>query len=154
MFCPSCGTAQELSYCTRCGANLNFGKTSDQLKALNESVESTVWALVVVTIAVLGIMIGVIALLKQTKLGDGVILLAVGLIFALLFGIDSVLIWQLLRINKRATGRDEPHLDRLDTRMLKGRSENLLDRHHEEHRVSAVENTTRTLEHDRSDRRE
>lgn len=149
MFCPSCGTQQQLSYCTRCGVNLNFRQDPDESQPLEQRIESTVWALVVVTIAILGIMIGAMAVMKNVGLSQGFIIGAVGLIFAILLGIDGMLIWQIIEIGQRRSGG--PSLFKepppgLDTNTLRDSPEQLLERGADEPAIRGVDDPTRTFE--------
>ena len=98
MYCSSCGKAVSpgLSYCNRCGAELNAkGPTSNPSEAVQESL---VWALVVVTIVGIGAVIGMMAVMKEVVHFSNELILPIALVTFLAFlGVDSVIIWLLLR---------------------------------------------------------
>ncbi len=145
MYCPSCGATliQEMNYCNRCGANLNVIKGSGKSKSLEKSVESTIWSIVGITLSVLGIMVAVMALMKGFGLSGEVVALFMALMFLILFGINGLFVWQLLRLNSLAKeARSASQLERDKAKELGAKREQMLD----ESRMSFTENTTRILE--------
>ena len=145
MYCPSCGTAllQEMSYCTRCGTNLDVikgnGKNS---KSFEKSAESTIWSIVGVTLSMLGIMIAVMALMRGFGLSGEVVTVFMALMFLIVFGINGLLFRQFLRLNSFAKeSRRATQLEREKASELSAKRELLLV----EPAMSVTENTTRTL---------
>ncbi len=146
MFCPTCGTAlaQELSYCNRCGANLSALKEGGASKSSGKSVESMVWAIVINTVSILGIMIAVMALMMSMRMSQGLITIFMSLMFLLLTVIDGMLIWHLFSFTNRAretAGATPPA--RFDTKELAAQREQqqLIDA-----RESVADETTRRFE--------
>ena len=148
MFCPSCGTAmtEGLSYCNRCGANLSISKAGDANPLPERPAEPivwAVWALVAVTIALAGIMLGSMSVMKQVGLPQAFIFVFVGLLFLILLAVDTVLTWQLFRLTGRAREpRGVAPLVKLDTNDFGPKREQALL----EPRMSVTENTTRNFE--------
>lgn len=148
MYCPSCGTAmtEGLSYCNRCGANLSIikaGGANPSPERPAEPIVWAVWALVVVTIALSGIMLGSMPVMRQAGLPQGFILLFVGLLFLTLLAVDSVLAFQLFRLTGRAReSRGAAPLVKLDTNGFGPKREQAVL----EPRMSVTENTTRNFE--------
>lgn len=104
MYCSTCGTAVShgLSYCNRCGSELNT-KDRDAAKRLDAPQESLVWALTVVTIVGIGALIGLMAVMKEVvHLNQGLIIAFSLLVFLTFLGVDSVIIWLLLRPGREA----------------------------------------------------
>ncbi|MBC7909391.1 MAG: hypothetical protein H7Y30_02760 [Pyrinomonadaceae bacterium] len=146
MYCPTCGTAmaQELSYCNRCGANLSALKEGGVSKSTAKSVESMVWAIVINTATILGIMIAVMALMMSMRMSQGLITLFMSMMFLLLTVIDGILIWQLFRFTNRAReAADATPPARFDTKELAAQREQqqLIDA-----RESVADETTRRFE--------
>lgn len=148
MYCSSCGAAltQGLTYCNRCGANLSISKAGGANPLPERPAEPivwAVWALVVVTIALVGIMLGSMPVMKEIGLPQGFMFLFVGLLFLTMAAVDSVLIWQLFRLSGRAREpRGVPPFVKLDTNDFGPRREQPLL----EPRASVTENTTRNFE--------
>jgi hypothetical protein len=113
MYCSTCGSAvaQSLSYCNRCGAKVGGAKGEDIDKPAEMSLDSLVWAMVAVFIAGLGVIIGLMAVMKEVVRFEPGIILAISLLsFILLLVIEGVLI-RLLLSNRRGaqeTGHIEP----------------------------------------------
>lgn len=101
MYCSFCGVAvgQGLSYCNRCGGQLNGAKKDGGIGQQSQSfLESLVWAMVAVFIVGLGCIIGLMAMMKQLLNFDQQTIIAfasVSFLFAL--GVEAVLLWMLLR---------------------------------------------------------
>lgn len=99
MYCSSCGAAvaQGLSYCNLCGAKLSGAKIDGASKSTETLPESLIWAIVSVFVVGLGVIMGLMAMLKELlNLNVGIILAAGALVFLLLVAIEAVLIWQLI----------------------------------------------------------
>ena len=104
MYCSSCGMAvsPSLSYCNRCGADLN-AKDRTPNKRSEAPQESLVWALASVTIVGIGSVIGLMAVMKQVAgFNTGLIVAFSLLVFLAFLGVDSVIIWLLLRPSREA----------------------------------------------------
>lgn len=100
MYCSSCGSAvnQSLSYCNHCGAKLSGAKSNSVSKPTELFPDSLVWAIVSVFIVGLGCIIGLMAVMKEElNFNDRMIIAVVMMSFFLLFMIEGVFIWLLLR---------------------------------------------------------
>jgi hypothetical protein len=62
MFCSSCGAAitPELNYCKRCGAELSGAVAQSKTE-----IESLIWAIVGITIGGIGVIIGLLVVMKE-----------------------------------------------------------------------------------------
>lgn len=108
MYCSSCGSAATpgLSYCNRCGAELNAKKPRSTKES--ELPESLVWAIVAVSVGGLGVLIGLMAVMKnELHLSNGMIFIFSLLSFALLLAAESVFIWLLLHSARQAKLREQ-----------------------------------------------
>ena len=104
MYCSSCGiaVAPSLSYCNRCGAELN-PKDRGPATRSEASQESLVWALVSVTVVGIGAVIGLMAVMSEVvHFNIGLIVAFSLLVFLAFLGVDSVIIWLLLRPSREA----------------------------------------------------
>ena len=94
MYCSTCGSAitQNLTYCNRCGARV--GAKGDELtKPIELYPESLIWAIVAVFIGGLGVIIGLMAVMKEVVGFDLSLVLAITMIsFMIMLGIEGVLI--------------------------------------------------------------
>lgn len=150
MYCPTCGTAQtvELSYCSRCGADLTALTGRSKPKALEKSIETIIWSIVGVTLSSLGIMIAVMALMIGAEIAKGFIVLFMSVMFLVLLGIDGLFLWQLSRLRGRAKELGRAfQLGKNERRELGAHREQALDP------GSVTENTTRVLEAQFDERR-
>lgn len=142
MFCSSCGAAVTpgLNYCNRCGAGLSANEiTTPKLELFPDSL---VWAIVSVSVGGLGVLIGLMAVMKEgLNFSPAMLVLFSLLAFLLLFGAEAVLIWLLLRSRKdRKEAGDVAQLQGPFTRALnEGRMP-------VEPAGSVTEHTTHTLE--------
>lgn len=99
MYCSSCGSAVKptLSYCNHCGAKLNGAKGDSITKPAEVSPESLVWAMVSVFVLGFGVIIGLMAVMKEVlNFHDGLIIFFTLLSFLLLLVLESVFTWMLL----------------------------------------------------------
>jgi hypothetical protein len=151
MFCPSCGmeVAPSLSYCNRCGAEVN-AKSRGAARQSESYPESLIWAIVAVSVGGLAILIGLIAVMNESlHFERGLIAGFAALAFLIIMAAESVFIWMLLR--SRMPGREagdkmkppKPTLRDLDAAPARGLPEPAM---------SVTENTTRTLEPSRGER--
>ena len=148
MYCSSCGSATTpgLSYCNRCGAELNAKKSGSTKES--ELPESLVWAIVAVSVGGLGVLIGLMAVMKnELHLSNGMIFIFSLLSFALLLGAESVFIWLLFNSARHAKLREQ---DTGDITQLRGSSTKELaetrERFLTEPALSVTDQTTRTLQ--------
>ncbi len=144
MYCQTCGTAVTtgLSYCNRCGAELNskpaFQKPSDTMP------ESLIWAIVGVAVTGMGIVIALMALMKQMLgIDDTEIILLLSFLSFIPFGIaEIVLVWMLFRTQRNQKDRELTEHKASVTSELGGVDGQLL----REPAASVTDHTTRTLE--------
>jgi hypothetical protein len=106
--------------------------------------ESLIWAIVSVFVVGLGIIIGLMAMMKELlNLNVGIILAAASLIFMLLVAIEGVLIWQLISHRRGAKDAgDTGRLKELATKELDAAQARSLP----EPLPSVTEHTTRSFE--------
>jgi hypothetical protein len=107
MYCPSCGKAVKrgVSYCTRCGARAD-GATEPAAGKLSESSFITLVAgLLGIPIAGLGVVIGLMSVMKEMGFSKELIIVFMSLGFLLLLAAEVVFIWLLLQ-NRTRTGKD------------------------------------------------
>ena len=104
MYCSTCGSAitQNLTYCNRCGARV--GAKSDELaKPIELYPESLIWAIVAVFIGGIGVIIGLMAVMKEVAGFDLSMVWAVTMIsFMMMLGIEGVLIYMFFSGRKTA----------------------------------------------------
>ena len=151
MYCPSCGTeaAPSLSYCNRCGGELN-AKSRGAARRSDSYPESLIWAIVAVSVGGLAILIGLIAVMRESLHDEGLIAGFAGLAFLLILAAESVFIWLLLRSRmggKEAGDKIKPQKPTL--RDLDAASPRELP----QPAISVTESTTRALEPSHSERR-
>ena len=108
MYCSSCGVAiaQGLSYCNHCGAHLNGVKPDGVTKGAEMFTENLMWAIVGVFAIGVGSTIGLIAVMKNYGLNEGLISAFAVSIFALMLVIEAVFIGLLLSRKSRAKAVD------------------------------------------------
>lgn len=152
MYCSSCGSAvtQGLSYCNRCGAELNAQPASKESGSTRgpQLPESLVWAIVAVSVGGLALIIGLMAVMKnELHFTNGLILLLSLISFGLLAAAESVFIWLLFNSARRTKLREQDagkitELSGSATKDLAEPRELFLT----EAALSVTESTTRTLE--------
>jgi uncharacterized paraquat-inducible protein A len=143
MYCPSCGTAAApgLSYCKHCGAELN-ARGRGAMNASEVLPVSLVWAIVAITVGGIGVIIGLMAVMKEVvHFNEGLIAAFTMLSFLILLVADSVFIRLLLHSRGGAKAATEtppqrPTLRELDAAQARGLAAP----------ASVIEHTTRTLE--------
>ena len=138
MYCSSCGASVErgLSYCKQCGAKQGGPKELFP--------DSLVWAIVSVFIAGLGIIIGLMSVMKkELNLNEWVVVMFGMMAFLLMFVIEGVLISQLLGRRGRAKEvRDTAPIKEGAQKELESRQPLVIA----EHAASVTEHTTRSFE--------
>lgn len=104
MFCSACGAevSPDLNFCNRCGKELTGG-----IKQSATEIESFIWAIVGITIGGIGVIIGLMAVMKNVIGFDaGVIMTITFLSFFMLLIADVTFIILLLKrsgaMNKKA----------------------------------------------------
>lgn len=101
MHCQACGNSlgPGLSYCPRCGSIQSLVRNADANQSPSISPDSLIWAVVVVTVTVLGLLLGGMVVLKNNGLGDDLVWTFVAVCFLALIGVDVMLLrmLQLLR---------------------------------------------------------
>lgn len=153
MYCASCGSSVKpnLSYCNACGEKLNNSKDREGNASMLATPDSLIWAIVAVTIAGLGILIGLMSVMKkELQFDDGIILGFSSLVLLLIVAIDATFIWQFLRRNQ--SGRETistARLRELITKELNAAPPRALP----EPVPSVTEHTTRSIEPIYSDRK-
>lgn len=144
MYCASCGMAvsPSLSYCNRCGAELN-AKDRNSNKRSEASPESLVWALTSVTIVGIAAVIGLMAVMSEVvHFNTGLIVAFSLLVFLAFLGVDSVIIWLLLRPRRDAKAYFRAQQKELTTNELAESKVRELS----EASFSVTDHTTHTLE--------
>src|SRR5262249_55219317 len=99
MFCSSCGASVTpgLSYCNRCGAELNAKKIGAN-ELLEMPIESLVWAIVTVAAVGVGALIGLMALMKLALHFNEGLIAGFSLLCLLPFlAAETVFIWLVIR---------------------------------------------------------
>jgi hypothetical protein len=146
MYCSACGSvvAQNVTYCNRCGAKAGGARDEGGGPAGGLSLDSLVWAIVSLFVAGLGVIIGLMAVMKEVVGFDLPIVLAVtALSFLLLLSVQVVLVGLLLSARRRAArAADDARQQEQTTRELGGARAHALP----EPVPSVTEQTTRTFE--------
>ena len=109
MYCSACGSvvAQGVSFCNRCGAKAGGARDVGDDDARGLSLDSLVWAVVSLFVAGLGVIIGLMAVMKEVVGFDLSVVLAVtALSFLVLLSIEGVLVGLLLGARRRARRAD------------------------------------------------
>lgn len=104
MHCSSCGQAivEGLSYCKHCGARVDGAKEHNPIKLPEASLNVILGGILGIPIAGLGIVIGLMSVMKK-ELGfsNSVIIIVTFLSFLLLLAAEAALIWLLLQTRTR-----------------------------------------------------
>lgn len=146
MHCSSCGEAvnQDVSYCTRCGARTNDATGYAASKLSESSFNLLVAGILGIPIAGLGIVIGLMSVMKEMGFSKELIIAFMSLGFLLLLAAEAVFIWLLLQNRTRAdkeTGNNaqlrEVEINKLGEAQVRELSEPI---------PSVAENTTRSFE--------
>ena len=99
MYCASCGKAAKkgVTYCTRCGARAD-GSTEHAASKLTEASFITLVAgLMGIPIAGLGVVIGLMSVMKEMGFSKELIIVFASLGFLLLLAAEAVFIWLLVQ---------------------------------------------------------
>jgi hypothetical protein len=143
MYCSSCGSAltPNLVYCNKCGARV--AQTDVNERKPDIAPEFLISAMIGLFVLGLGVMIGLMAVMKRGVGFEPPIILAITLLcFSLLFLIESILIFFLFRASFRKKRKDVEQLKKPTTKELEagtplGLSPNI---------ASVTEHTTRAFD--------
>ena len=149
MYCSTCGTpvAAELSFCNRCGTNLNKDRGASPE---NSMAGGLITGVVLVAVLGLGIMCGgAIALKKGAELQEPAVVFFMILSFAMVGFVELFLVRQLSRLRG---GRDqqrlaEPAQPLFQPALVPASEVRAAHLRTLPEPISVTENTTRTLEH-------
>jgi len=152
MYCSGCGTAiiPGLNYCKNCGARVSGAKKDNAGKLSESSFNLLVAAVLAIPIAGLGIIIGLMSVMKK-ELGfsSELIITFVSLSFLLLLISEAALVWLLIQRTKKVieNGENEPLREnaQLNEVMIKGLNP-AKTRELAEPIPSVIDDTTRSLE--------
>src|SRR5688572_24739660 len=102
MHCPTCGAQlpQALSYCNRCGANLNLVKHRDGTIAPGKTIDNILGWMVSTAIPILGIILGALVLMKKGHIAEEFGTAFVILSALTLLVLEGIFVAQLRRLNK------------------------------------------------------
>ena len=115
MYCSSCGSAvpTNLTYCNKCGGRLSSSKSVSLTRPSELPPESLVWAICGIFIMGTGVMIGLLAVLKEVVgFNLGLIAAVMLLGFGLMVALESVLVYLLLSGRKAARHTEESYESR------------------------------------------
>jgi len=104
MYCSSCGKSvvPSLAYCNHCGAKLTGGQ-NQVLNQTDHSIDSLIWAIVGVLCGGIGVLIGLLAVMKKELGFDLSLLIFFSLVtFGLITALEAVFVWMLLSRNRAA----------------------------------------------------
>ena len=144
MYCSSCGTSvsPDLSYCNRCGAVLNASDLESSEKLVGPQ-ESLVFFLIATTILGIGAVIGLMAVMKEVVHFSNELILPLTLLtFLIILGVDSVIVYLLLRRTRKAGPPQRSQQKELITNQLRDRASRELP----EPSFNITDHTTHTLE--------
>ncbi|HEV7904695.1 MAG TPA: zinc ribbon domain-containing protein [Pyrinomonadaceae bacterium] len=104
MYCASCGKAVKkgVTYCTRCGARADGGTEHAASKLSESSFITLVAGLMGIPIAGLGVVIGLMSVMKEMGFSKELIIVFMSLGFLLLLAAEAVFIWLLVQNRARA----------------------------------------------------
>ena len=112
MYCSTCGVAvsQGLSFCKNCGAKLSAGKGDDLVRYSELRAESfNIAAMVMVFIFGLGAIIVLMAVMKNGLDFEAPQIIPFAILsFLMLFLLEGVLIWRLMRRDRHARATSAP----------------------------------------------
>ena len=104
MYCSSCGVAvvHGLTYCNQCGAKL-IGAQTEKATPRDSSIDSLIWAIVSVFVGGIGVLIGLLAMMKNLlDFHQGLLMFFSLLTFSLITLIEAVFVWMLFSRNRAA----------------------------------------------------
>ncbi|HSE34353.1 MAG TPA: hypothetical protein VLA93_22460 [Pyrinomonadaceae bacterium] len=104
MYCLSCGKSvvPGLAYCNHCGAKL-AGAQNQVTVHTDYGTDSLIWAIVGVFVFGIGVLIGLLAVMKEALGFDAGLLIFFSLLtFGLITAIEAVFVWLLFSRNRAA----------------------------------------------------
>lgn len=110
MYCSSCGSTvmPGLSYCSRCGVQLNAKWRPENSESPEVPSEYLIWAILAVSVGGLGVILALMAVMKQAlNFGTELIVAFSLLSFLLIVAAESVFIWKLVSSRSRSKEADE-----------------------------------------------
>jgi len=119
MYCSSCGSAltPNLVYCNKCGARVSPSDTDERRPDI--APEFLISAMIGLFVLGIGVVIGLMAVMKRGVGFDPPIILAITMLcFSLLFLIESILIVFLFRASFRRKRKDVEQLKKPTTKEL------------------------------------
>jgi hypothetical protein len=145
MVCQSCGAqfTSGLSFCPRCGASLNVPGSSTAPGSPQMSPDSLIWAVVVATVVILGLILGGLIALKENGVSDDMAAAFMVLSILTLLGVDAMFFRLLVSLKsgaRRAEGA--PPAEEFAPRALGAAQGGLLS----EPPASVTEHTTRSID--------
>jgi hypothetical protein len=100
VYCSSCGgnVLQQLTYCNHCGSKLNLAKREAEITHVHDvSPESLVWAILSVFIGGMGVIIGLMAVMKNVLHFNMTLIVVISLLcFLMMSVIETVFIWRFI----------------------------------------------------------
>ena len=105
MYCSSCGKSAVpgLAYCNHCGAKLVGLAGQNQLIPTDSGSDTLIWAIVGVFCGGIGVLIGLLAVMKnELHFNEGLLMFFSLLTFALITAIEIVFVWMLFSRNRAA----------------------------------------------------
>lgn len=155
MYCSTCGTAviEGLNYCKNCGVRVG-GANADATNKLSEaSFNTLLGGIIGLPIAGIGIIIGLLSVMKQ-ELGfnDPMIVIITLMSFLMLIVAEITLIWLMIHRTKtvKESGNSTQFKDVVIKNLNQAQTRRLAEGA-QEPIPSVIENTTRNLEPVRSD---
>jgi uncharacterized membrane protein YvbJ len=147
MFCSACGNqvSENLSFCNQCGAKLNGGNASPGEKLSEASFNTLVGSMVAVPIAGIGVIIGFLAVMRESGFSPEITAVFVAAGFAILIAVEAVFIWLILRNTGKAGKIRVDKTNQLNQVEIKtlGEAQNL---DYTQPFSAVTEHTTRSLE--------
>ena len=146
MYCSSCGQAvnQGLSYCKHCGAKVSGTKERDASNLSEESRNFLLAGILGIPIAGVGVIIGLMSVMKQIGFSNELIIVFTSLGFLLLLIAEVVFIWSLLQNRTRTVKETSDNIQLKEVEMKRFNEAQV--RELSEPIPSVTENTTRSFE--------
>ena len=147
MYCSSCGGAvlhgQGLTFCNHCGTKLSLAKREEIAHPREVSPEALVWAIVGIFIGGLGVIIGLMAVMKNVlHLNMGLIVFLSLLCLLMMTVIETAFIWRFIGQLRSGKQAEPTPLTENSPRELSGANPNTLA----EPLQSVTDHTTRSFD--------
>ena len=139
MYCSTCGRqiTAGLTFCNHCGARQNEAVTTADTRMSKITGDALIWAMVGVLVFGLGLIIGLLAVLKDYGAPLGVALGVTLGVFSLMVLLEGLFAWQLIASRRLPTVKEGPALREQTTRELQPASAEPIP--------SVTEHTTRSF---------